>query len=136
MAGAASAAGVLLVQGEGCWWAVVAGRIALDEVQMEGKKRMSAAEFLRGFRCAAAKGWGFEQAARGEGGGGVRAEASGVGRAYGSAAEAMAKISPARRPRSRFSRWWVRARATAMRCCTRRERRLCRRKTATWRPHW
>ena len=44
-------AGVVLVQGD----ALVAGcgggsAVALDEVQMEGKKRMSAAEFLRGYQ--------------------------------------------------------------------------------------
>jgi methionyl-tRNA formyltransferase len=49
--GAKVDAGVLMVQGDallvGCGGGTVLG---LDEVQMEGKKRMSAAEFLRGYQ--------------------------------------------------------------------------------------
>ena len=49
--GAKIDAGVLMVQGDallvGCGGGTVLG---LDEVQMEGKKRMSAAEFLRGYQ--------------------------------------------------------------------------------------
>ena len=49
--GAEGEAGVLMVQGDallvGCGEGTVLG---LDEVQMEGKRRMSAAEFLRGYQ--------------------------------------------------------------------------------------
>ena len=44
-------AGVLVVDGDKLWWGVAGGRVVeLDEVQMEGKKRMGAAEFLRGYQ--------------------------------------------------------------------------------------
>ena len=57
-------AGLLRVAGDemsaGC-----AGRssVLFDEVQMEGKRRMSAAEFLRGFQVKRARGLGFERSA-------------------------------------------------------------------------
>ena len=143
--------GVLEVQDGRLYVGCGRGLLELMEVQMEGKKRMVAAEFLRGFQVKTVSGWGLlkrknsgvrtpddgglSAAARVLAAGGrvpkkfARAAADVAARPVSAGPtlgqkEALGKITAARRAAFEILLRGARVRVTPMSCCMGRSRRI------------
>jgi len=90
------------------------GSVVLDEVQMEGKRRMSAAEFMRGYQIRSGERLGLERSAARWRAFCVEAWCAGEacgGRADGFRGRGDCEVSPSRAAAFEILTWWPRVRA-------------------------